>query len=289
MKSNWLGTDMPTVKVNDLEIFYYDDCFADPWEPTETILVNHYGAGDSTLYARWVPKLASKYRVIRWDRPGYGRSEVPGYDYKLTTQSFVDEIVAFMDALGLEKVHYVGDKATTAAGIALAAGHPERIQSLTLAVCVLTVQPIRQLFLDAADSVVAKGSWISAFEAKDSGRDLSTNGGLQDLYYRHTQARIPAHIQAAAFRCVADRSFDVTNALKEVRAPTLLLSPDIYPEGPTLVSRAEHELICNTIPRCEQRVLPGSSMHFPFTDGEWCAEQVLSFLEEKPTSRAIEG
>jgi len=165
---------MPYANVGGLDLFYYDDDFTNPWEASEVILLNHYGAGDSTLYNRWIPQLASKYRVIRWDRPGYGRSQAPGFDYKLTTQSFLDEIASFMDALGLEKVHYIGDKATTAAGIAFAAAYPERIRSLTLAVCVLTAQPVRQLFLDAADAVIAKGSWITAFESKGEGRDLDS-------------------------------------------------------------------------------------------------------------------
>ena len=272
---------MPYVNVNGLDLFYYDDDFTNPWEPAETILINHYGAGDSTLYNKWVPQLASRYRVIRWDRPGYGRSQTPGFGYTLTTQSFLDDIAGFMDALGLEKIHYVGDKASTAAGVAFAATYPDRVKSLTLAICVLSAQPIRQLFLDAADAVIAKGSWISAFESKSDGRELAAADGLQDLYYRDTQARIPAHIQAAAFRCVADPSFDVRAMLTEVRAPTLLLSPDIFPDGPALTTKAEQEMISQTIPSCVQRILPGSSMHFPFTDGEWCAEQVRSFLQAR--------
>ncbi len=184
-----------------------------------------------------------------------------------------------MDALGLEKVHYIGDKVATVAGIALAAAHPERVKSLTLAVCFLSAQRVRQLFLDAADDVVAKGSWISAFRSKGDSRDLpSETDMLADLYYREAQANIPAHIQAAAYRCVADPSFDVSAILKDVRAPTLLLSPDVYMEGAPLVTKEEQEVIRKGIPSCEQRILPGSSFHFPFTHGEWCAEQVLSFL-----------
>ena len=274
---------MPYANVNGLELFYYDDDFTNPWEPAETILINHYGAGDSTLYNNWVPRLAGRYRVIRWDRPGYGRSQAPGYNYDLTVGSFIDDIVGFMDALGLDKVHYVGDKASTAAGIAFAAAHPDRVRSLTLAICVLSAQPIRQLFLDAADEVIRKGSWISAFESKADARDLgSETNPLQDLYYRHCQASIPAHVVAAAFRCVADPSFNVAPLLKDIQAPTLLLSPDNYPGGPALTTKVEQEMISRTIACCEQRVLPGSSMHFPFTDGDWCAEQMLSFLDALP-------
>ena len=277
---------MPYAQVNGLDLFYYDDDFTNPWEPAEVILINHYGSGDSTLYNKWAGALAGKYRVIRWDRPGYGRSQVPGYDYTLTTQSFIEDIAGFMDALGLEKIHYIGDKASTAAGLAFAAAYPERVLSLTLAICVLSAQPIRQLFIDAADGVIAKGSWINAFESKADSRDLpSKTNALADLYYKETQARIPAHVQAAAFRCVADPSFDVRSVLKDIQAPTLLLSPDVYVEGPSLTPRAEQEMISQTIPLCEQRILPGSTPHFPFTDGEWCAQQVLAFLEGLPAMR----
>src|SRR3569833_3101821 len=135
---------MSKVKVNGLEIFYHDDAFTPPWQPAEVVLLNHYGGGDSSLYNRWIPPLARHCRVIRWDRPGYGRSERPPFGYRLTPESFVNDIIAFMDALGLEKVHYVGDKVAGAAGIAVAAAHPERISTLTLAVCFLSGKRVRE-------------------------------------------------------------------------------------------------------------------------------------------------
>ena len=270
---------MPYAKVNGLDLFYYDDDFTAPWEPSQTILFNHYGGGDSTLYNSWIPILARHYRVIRWDRPGHGRSEKPGFGYRLTPESFVGDIVGFMDALGLEKVHYVADKVAGAAGVALAASYPDRVDTLTLAVCFLSGKRVRQGFIDGAENVMAKGSWIAAFESQSGGKALGAAADpLQDLYYRTVQSRIPAHVQAAAYRCVADPSFDVEPLLKDVRAPTLLLSPD---EETLLVTKAEQDLIAATIPSCERRVLPGSSMHFPFTDGKWCAQQVLSFLQDR--------
>ncbi len=276
---------MPYANVKGLDLFYHDDDFTNPWEPSQTILINHYGGGDSSLYNKWIPILAQHYRVIRWDRPGHGRSEKPGFGYKLTPESFVADIVEFMDVLGLEKVHYVGDKVASAAGIALAASHPERVQTLTLAVCFLSGKRVRQGFIDGAENVIAKGSWIAAYESQSGGKALSAAADpLQDLYYRRVQSRIPAHVQAAAYRCVADPSFDVEPLLADVRAPTLLLSPD---EETPLVTRAEQDLIAATIPSCEQRVLPGSSMHFTFTDGEWCAEQIRLFLEEHGTPSPV--
>lgn len=267
---------MPYVSLNGLEVFYYDDDLSDPWRARDTILINHYGAGDSTLYNRWALGLAGDYRVIRWDRPGYGRSETPAFGYRVTADSFVADIVGFLDALGLEKVHYVGDKAASAAGIAFAAAHPERVQSLSLAACPLSGRGVRDLFLADAAGAIAKGAWVAAFETPSGGRALGSGvDSLQDAYYRTVKSRIAPHVFAAALRCVADPSFDLEPLLEKVTAPTLLLAPD---EDDPLVSRADQELIAARIPSCEHRTLPGSSMHFPFTDADWCAEQVHTFV-----------
>lgn len=273
---------MPYVNVNGLEVFYYDDDLSDPWRARDTILINHYGAGDSTLYNRWVLPLAGDYRVIRWDRPGYGRSETPKFGYQITADSFVGDIVGFLDALGLEKVHYVGDKAASAAGLAFAATHPDRVQSLTLAACPLSGRRVRDVFLADAAGAIAKGAWVAAFDTPSGGRTLGSGiDALQDAYYRTVKSRIAPHVFAAALRCVADPSFDLEPLLEKVAAPTLLLSPD---EEDPLVTRQDQELIADRILSCERLTLPGSSMHFPFTDAEWCAEQVHAFVGRHATN-----
>ena len=91
---------MPTVNVNGYDIYFYDDDFTDPWRRSEVVLINHYGVGDSTLYRKWVPVLGREYRVIRWDRPGHGRSQVPPIGYKLTVDEIISTCIGFLDALG---------------------------------------------------------------------------------------------------------------------------------------------------------------------------------------------
>jgi pimeloyl-ACP methyl ester carboxylesterase len=270
---------MPNVTVNGRDIFYYDDDFTHPWQPTEVVLINHYGTGDSTLYNRWVPGLAGDYRVIRWDRPGHGRSEKPGFDYKLTVESFMADMIGFLDALGLEKVHYVGDKVSSAAGIVLANMQPQRLRSLTLTSCFLSVSRLRQHFYDAADEVIRNGSWVNAYKkrsAEDNASHSSTDP-LQALYFSEVQARIPAHVIAAAYRCCADPAFDVEPLLSKIKTPTLLLSPD---NAAPLVTMEEQAHIAKTIPNCEQRVFKGANADLPYVYGEWCAEQALPFFKE---------
>lgn len=241
------------------------------------MLLNHYGVGDSTLYNRWVPVLAREYRVIRWDRPGHGRSEKPALDFKMTVEGMISQFVAFMDAVGLQRVHYIGDKVACAAGIALAVTHPERIRTLTLASSFLHVQRMRENFIRSAREVLEEGSWINAFKGYAArNHDHQTfEERMRDLYYQEVWARTPAHVTSAAFSLVQDPAFDVTGLLPQVQAPTLLLSPD---SGGTLVTMEEQALIKQRIPDCEQRVFPGATAMLPYQEQEWCAEQTLEFL-----------
>jgi pimeloyl-ACP methyl ester carboxylesterase len=268
---------VPTVNVNGYEIYYYDDDFTDPWRASEVVLINHYGVGDSTLYRRWVPILARNYRVIRWDRPGHGRSQVPPLGYKLTVDDIVSMFTGFLDAIGVQQVHYVGDKVSCPAGIALAVRHPERVKTLTLAAAFLHVQRMRDNFIRQANQVLEEGSWVNAFSAyarRDHDHE-SFEQRMRDLYYQEVWARTPAHVTSAAFSLVQDPAFDVTPLLSQVKAPTLLLSPD---NGGTLVTMEEQALIRDTIPDCTQVVFPGGTSLLPYQEAEWCAEQTLAFL-----------
>ena len=91
---------------------FKDDCFADPWKPHETILIQHGFGRHSNFWYHWVPKLSGKYRVIRRDARGHGKSSAPAegdtsYDWSLDTM--LREIIDMLDQLKLEKVHFLGE------------------------------------------------------------------------------------------------------------------------------------------------------------------------------------
>ena len=270
---------MPTTGVNGYEVFYYDDDFTDPWRRSETVLINHYGVGDSTLYRGYVPVLGREYRVVRWDRPGHGRSEKPPLGYVMTVEGILSDFIGFLDALGIEQVHFFGDKVACAVGIALAATHPERIKTLTLASSFLHVQRSRDNFQRQARLIKEEGSWVNAFGAyARRDRDSQTfDERMRDLYYQHVWASVPAHVTSAAFTLVGDPSFDVTPLLPRVQCPTLLLSPT---NGGALVTMEEQALIRATIPNCEQAVFEGGTSSLPYEQQAWCAEQMLAFIRK---------
>lgn len=75
-----------------------------------------------------IPRLAAHYRVLAPDLRGWGWSDAPRGDYAKAT--FAADILALLDAEGLDRVRLVGHDWGGYAGYLLALGHPERIERL---------------------------------------------------------------------------------------------------------------------------------------------------------------
>jgi pimeloyl-ACP methyl ester carboxylesterase len=69
--------------------------------------------------------LAERYRVIVPDLRGHGWSEKPRSSYR--KQEFADDVVALLDALGLERVRLAGHDWGAFTALLMATGHPDRV------------------------------------------------------------------------------------------------------------------------------------------------------------------
>lgn len=88
--------------------------------------------GSTESWRRNVDALAAAgYRVITYDRPGFGLSDKPeAYDYSVTHQA--DEAAALLDALGIDRAVIVGHSAGGNVASFFADRHPERVERLVL-------------------------------------------------------------------------------------------------------------------------------------------------------------
>jgi len=89
------------------------------------ILFFHGGLGDSRLFEPQARALADAFRCVRFDIRLWGRTEAPGEPF-----SWVDDAVALLDALEIERAALVG--LSFGGGIALdvALTHPDRATAL---------------------------------------------------------------------------------------------------------------------------------------------------------------
>ena len=97
------------------------------------VLVHGSGPG-VTAYANWrlvIPALSDRFRVIAPDMVGFGFSERPdGADYSV--QTWADQVVGLLDALGLDNASIVGNSFGGAIALRIATQHPDRVDKLVL-------------------------------------------------------------------------------------------------------------------------------------------------------------
>ena len=93
------------------------------------VVMLHGLGGTSNMFQPQIPALG-KYRVIRMDLPGSGRSQLTGEP--LSIGSMCAAVVRAMDAVGAGRAHLVGHSMGTLVCQALAVDMPERVASLTL-------------------------------------------------------------------------------------------------------------------------------------------------------------
>ena len=95
------------------------------------VCMTHSLASDGGMWAEQLPVLlAAGYRVLRLDMRGHGGSDpVPG---PYTMSELAGDVVAALDHLGFNRVHYIGLSIGGMIGQALAIEHPQRLISAML-------------------------------------------------------------------------------------------------------------------------------------------------------------
>jgi pimeloyl-ACP methyl ester carboxylesterase len=111
-----------------VDTFYLDEGSGEP-----VLLLHGSGPGVSG-FANWqhtIPALAKEFRVLAPDIVGYGATARPdGIVYSLRT--WTDHVLAFADALGIERFALVGNSLGGRISLALAEEHPERVRRMVL-------------------------------------------------------------------------------------------------------------------------------------------------------------
>ena len=91
---------MPKVKANGVNLYYEQQGSGEP------LILIPYLAADQACYAFQVADYAKHFTCISVDLRGAGQSDKPDSPY--STELFADDVVAFMQAIGVERAHVMG-------------------------------------------------------------------------------------------------------------------------------------------------------------------------------------
>jgi 3-oxoadipate enol-lactonase len=117
---------MPKVEVNGARLFY---ALSGAAEAPVVMMSNSLG----TTLEMWQPQMAaleSCFRILRYDMRGHGKSDVTEATCSISTLG--QDVVALLDELRIEKVHFCGLSIGGVIGQWLGAHAPQRLRSLVL-------------------------------------------------------------------------------------------------------------------------------------------------------------
>ena len=234
---------MPLVRANGVELFYD---LAGPEGAPVAAFSNSIGA-TIEMWDTQVRALAGRYRCLRYDTRGHGRSEV--VDRPASIDDLADDLAGLLDALGVDKAHVVGLSLGGMTAQTFAARRPDRVVGLVLMATSAhlphgwdeRIALVREKGMGAlADTVMAR--WFTpAF------REASPD---KVALFRERFLAIDPRGYAAC--CAAIRDMDLRASNAAVAAPTLILAGADDPATPA----AMMEEIRGRIAGAELLVLP---------------------------------
>jgi 3-oxoadipate enol-lactonase len=192
------------------------------------VLSNSLGSTPAMWDAQ-LPLLAERLRVVRYDHRGHGGSPLPPGPYEL--DDLGSDVLALLDRLGLERVHWCGLSLGGMVGMWMAINAPERIDRLVLCCTSAKLGP-PEMWADRAATVRAHGVDAVA----DAGIQRWLTPGFIEREPEVTAAvramlvATPAEGYAAC--CGVIERMDLLPHLGAVSAPTLVIAADDDPSTP---------------------------------------------------------
>ena len=267
------------------------------------LLCVHGGPGAPHDYLEPLEAMASGgRRVIFYDQLGCGNSDHPKDPALWTVPLFVEELGAVRIALGLDRVHILGQSWGGMLGMEYALTQPKGLESLIVAD---SPASMRQWVAEAnrlrAELPPDVQETLLRHEAAGTTDDPEYQGAIQVYYDRHLcrLAPLPACVARTYEKLSRDpevyavmngpsefhvtgviRDWDITSRLGEIRVPTLILSGR-YDEATPAIAETVHR----GIPGSEW-VLFENSAHMPHVEETDRFLRVLAdFLDRVETKR----
>ncbi|MEW6165000.1 MAG: alpha/beta fold hydrolase [Pseudomonadota bacterium] len=258
------------VHANGIDI-HYEISGRDARRPWVTL--GHSLATDLTLWDGLAAALAPRFNVLRHDARGHGRTDAPEGPYDFPT--LVGDLVGLLDALDIERTHFVGLSMNGMLGQHFALGAPERLDRLVLVSTSSRTPPEAGALWEERIAAARAQGMASHVEA--------TLARWFTAPYRaahpEVMARVGALIAATPVAGFAGwgaaiRTLDVTAKLGAVRAPTLVVVGADDPGTPPALS----ETIAAAIPGARLEIIPVASHQLPVEQAGVFAALLLDFL-----------
>jgi rifampin ADP-ribosylating transferase len=238
------------------------------------VLLLHAWGESRRSFDRLLSLLPDTVRAVAVDQRGHGDADTPADGYSLA--SLADDVVGFMDAVGLPPAVLVGSSSGGYVAQQVAVTSPDRVSGLVLVGSPRSLQG-RPAFAEEIDrlSDPVDASWvresITWYPLIQSVPESYVEDRVQD------GARIPAHVWRAAFNGLCDATPPTDEG--QITSPTLIL----WGERDELLSRKQQEDLARAATGSRLVVYPDTGHLVLWERPDQVAADLMSFLATLPS------
>jgi 3-oxoadipate enol-lactonase len=209
------------------------------------VMLSHSLGSSLVMWDPQLRVLEPHFQILRYDTRGHGKSEAPPGAY--TLELLAEDAVALLDALGIDKVHWVGLSLGGMIGQSLALNQAHRLKSLAL--CDTTgmippeAQPIWQERLDAVRARGVEPQLEPTMERWFTPSFLKQNSPFLGVIRKQFLAT-PAEGYMGCIEAI--RKLNTLDRLSGIKLPTLIMVGEDDPGTPVAASEAMHKKISNS-------------------------------------------
>lgn len=244
-----------------------------PWHRAGRPVVFHHGIGTNRdIWSEWLPHIAIRRQVIRFDFRGFGDSIVPAPSHVWSMDELIDDLFEVAEQAGPGPVHLVGESMGGTVALAAALQQPDRVASVTISNAAFKGSGIGRLPGWKAeiekDGIAGWAERMMTFRFAPGTVDAS-----RLAWFAAEQARARPHVVLSLGELLAAQ--DLTSAVSGLRVPLLVLAPDSSPFVPVTQATELAELV----PHAELNVFAGARHGLPFSHAGEAARLTCAFLD----------
>jgi 3-oxoadipate enol-lactonase len=199
-------------------------------------------ASNLSMWEPQMPVLTSHYRVLRYDTRGHGGTDAPSGPYSL--DELTEDVRALLQALGITRMHFVGLSMGGMIGQILAIKYPQMLQSVVLCDTMSRVPTeAKPMWDDRVHTAETQGMepLVEPTLARWFTEPFRQKGSPILDQVRTMIRTTPPRGYAGC--CHAIAALNLTDHLKAITLPTLIIVGEDDPGTPVAASRVIHEQI----------------------------------------------
>ncbi len=209
------------------------------------VVLSHSLSCSLLMWNPQIDALNPYFQVLRYDTRGHGASDAPPASY--TLELLAEDVIGLLDALGMDRVHFVGLSMGGMIGQSLALNHLDRLKSLALCDTASIVPAEAQpLWQERLDKVRRKGMEALSEETLErwfTPAFLKQNPPMIKLIREQILATPVAGYMGCA---EAIRRLNYLDRISGIKAPILIIVGEDDPGTPVAASEAMHKRIANS-------------------------------------------